>query len=183
MLGDSLLAGYGLAADAAPPARVEAKLAGSDHPVRVINAGVSGDTTADGLNRYEWSVLGSSPSLLIIALGANDYLNNLPPETARANLTRLVERARGDGIPVALLGLSLPTGAEGLPPREAAYMAIYPDLAAAFDLPLLTSMLEPVAGRADLIQADGLHPTAEGADLVADAIASFLAPIVAGLPD
>lgn len=179
MLGDSLTAGFGLPESAALPARVEARLNAAGVRARVVNAGVSGDTTADGLNRYEWSVAAARPDLLVLALGANDYLNDLPPEAPRRNLAAIIDRARADGIGVVLLGLTLPEGEGALPEREAAYLAIAPDLAAQYSLPILASMLNGVAGRPELLQPDGLHPTAEGVDLVAAEVAAFLSPIAA----
>jgi len=181
MLGDSLTAGYRLPPEAALPETLARALSASGAPVRMINAGVSGDTSADGLNRYEWSVKAASPDLLILALGANDFLNDLPPEETRANLRAILERARADGIRVALLGLSPPPDLSRLRPDKAGFAAIYPDLADAFGAPLLPDMLAPLGGRPELVMSDGLHPTEAGVEAMAAAIADFLAPVVSSL--
>ena len=105
MLGDSLTAGFGLPEDDAPPALIEERLRGQGLNVDVINAGVSGDTTAGGLARYDWSVASAKPDLLVIALGANDYLGGVTPARARQNLNAIIGRAQEAALPIALVGL------------------------------------------------------------------------------
>lgn len=181
MLGDSLTAGYQLPLNAALPAAVERALKEEGVSARVINAGVSGDTTADGLARYDFSVADVKPDLLVVALGANDFLNGFPPETAKKNLSAIIERAKKDDLTVALMGIVVPEGSSATNDREAEFAAIYPELAGKYELPLLPNMLAAVSGQSNLLQSDGLHPTSEGVELMADDIAGFLAPLVAEL--
>jgi acyl-CoA thioesterase-1 len=179
MLGDSLTAGYELPPGAALPAVLQRVFDDRDIPAKFVNAGVSGDTTADGLNRYDWSVKGSGADLLVIALGANDFLAELPPETPRRNLAAILERARADNIPAVLVGVAIPGDEHD--DREAAYAAIYPDLSQQFDAPYYPDMLGAVAGRPDLLQQDGIHPTQGGVEAMAAGMADFLAPLVEDL--
>jgi acyl-CoA thioesterase-1 len=177
MLGDSLTAGYQLAAGEALPAAIQRRFDAAGVAATLVNAGVSGDMTADGLNRYDWSVAGSGADLLVVALGANDFLNGLPPEIPRRNLAAILTRAKDDGIATALVGVSIPEGATPSP-REIEFAAIYPSLAAEFGAPLMPDMLGPVAGQAGLLMADGVHPTAEGVEAMAEALTEFLVPVV-----
>jgi acyl-CoA thioesterase-1 len=174
MLGDSLTAGFGVAAEEALPAVIERQLVEEGVNITIVNAGVSGDTTADALNRYDFSVGQANPDLLVVALGANDYLNGLDPKTALGNLNRLLDRAVKDEIPVALVGVSVPDGGGIQPEFETAYKAIYPDLARSYGAPLYPNMLASVAGRPDLLQEDGLHPTSEGIQAIAADMGPFL---------
>ena len=179
MLGDSLTAGFQLPAAAALPAALQREFEARGVPVRFVNAGVSGDTTGDGLNRYEWSVEGSSADLLVVALGANDFLSDLPPDVPKRNLAAILAKAKEDNIAAVLLGVSIPGEAKS--EREAAYAAIYPQLASEFGVPYFPDMLAPVAGKPGLLQQDGVHPTSEGVEAMAGAIAGFLAPLVEDL--
>ncbi len=179
MLGDSLTAGYQLPAGNALPAALQRDFEARDVPAKFVNAGVSGDTTADGLNRYDWSVTGTNADLLVIALGANDFLQELPPETPRRNLAAILERAKKDNLPAVLIGVAIPGDSQD--EREAAYAAIYPELSAQYGAPYFPNMLGAVAGQPNLLQQDGLHPTAEGVEAMAAAITEFLAPLVVDL--
>jgi acyl-CoA thioesterase-1 len=176
MLGDSLTAGFQLPAGNALPAALQRVFDDRAIPAKFVNAGVSGDTTADGLQRYDWSVKDVHADLLVVALGANDFLNELPAETPRKNLRAILQKAKADGLPVALIGVTIPGDTQD--DREAAYAAIYPDLAKEFGVPYYANMLAPVAGRPDLLQDDGLHPTEKGVEAMADGIAGFLEPLV-----
>jgi acyl-CoA thioesterase I len=176
MLGDSLTAGYDLPSGAALPAALQRDFDAQGVGAKFVNAGVSGDTTADGLNRYDWSVAGSRAAMLVVALGANDFLQDLPPETPRKNLAAILTRAKKDGIPAVLVGVALPDQSPDA--REAAYAAIYPDLAKEFGVPYFQDMLGPIAGKPNLHLDDGLHPTAEGVEAMARALTGFLAPLV-----
>ena len=178
MLGDSLTAGYQLPPGNALPAAIQRDLDGKGVRAKMVNAGVSGDTTADGLNRYDFSVTGSGAKLLVVALGANDFLNRFPAETPRKNLSAILDKARKEHVRVALLGVALPDGATPSDGREAAYAAIYPDLAKTYGIPYYPNMLAAIAGKPQLIQQDGVHPTAEGVEAMAAGIAEFLAPLV-----
>jgi acyl-CoA thioesterase-1 len=185
MLGDSLTAGYQLPPGNALPAALQRKFDANGVKAKLINAGVSGDATADGLNRYDWSVTGTRASILVVALGANDFLQGLPAETPKKNLAAILTRAQEDDIPAVLVGVAIPGATlpgDRADAREAAYAAIYPDLAKQFGIPYFQNMLGPVAGKAGLLQQDGLHPTAEGVEAMAGELASFLEPLVKDLP-
>jgi acyl-CoA thioesterase-1 len=174
-LGDSLTAGFGLAADEAFPALVAASLAARGTPIRAINAGVSGDTTAGGLRRLDWA-LRSRPQVVVVALGANDGLRGQPLEAIEANLRAIVERCRAAGAKVLLAGMLMPPNYGGA--YASGFAAIYPRLAKELGLPLVPFLLEGVAGRPELNQADGIHPTAEGQKLVARQLEPYLAELV-----
>lgn len=179
MLGDSLTAGYELGEREALPAVVERMLAERGVTAKIVNAGVSGDTTADGLNRYDWSVKGTGADLLVVALGANDFMNGLDAERPKKNLAAILDRAKAHGIPAALIGVAIPDNDLG--PRDAAYAAIYPDLAKQYGVPYMPDLMAPVAARSDLLMEDGLHPTARGVEAMAAGVTEFLAPIVSAL--
>jgi acyl-CoA thioesterase-1 len=174
-LGDSLTAGLGLPADQAFPALVGAALAAEGHPVQVVNAGVSGDTTAGGVRRLDW-LLGQHPDVVVVGLGGNDMLRGQPPEEVARNLRDLVVRSRDAGAAVLLLGMRAnPTLG---PDYAAAFDAVYPALAAELSVPLVPFLLEGVVGDPALVQPDGLHPTAEGHARLADLVRPALAPLV-----
>lgn len=177
-LGDSLTAGYGLEPADALPEQVQQAWKGAGIDAVAVNAGVSGDTTANGLARFDWSVLSAEPDLLVIALGSNDYLMGVPADIARANLSEILTRARSAGIPAVLVGVSV-RGVVQPGSREAEFAAIYPELAAEFGVPLYPSLLGEIEGEPALLQSDGLHPTREGVERIAAPLADFLAPLVA----
>lgn len=179
MLGDSLTAGYNLPAGNALPAALQRKFDGDGVKAKFVNAGVSGDTTADGLNRYDWSVTGTNAAVLVVALGANDFLQGVAPEIPKKNLAAILKRAKDDDIAAVLVGVTIPS--DGKDAREAAYAAIYPALAKEFGVPYFTNMLAPVAGKAGLLQQDGLHPTADGVEAMAGELAGFLESLVKDL--
>lgn len=182
-LGDSLTAGYGLEPDDALPEQVEAVWRARGLDAVAINAGVSGDTTANGLARFDWSVTAADPDLLVVALGANDFLMGVPPDVTRANLSAILDKAKSAGIPAVLVGLS-PRGEIAPGSREAAFAAIYPGLAAEFGVPYYPSLLGSIESDPAMLQSDGLHPTREGVVKIAGPLASFLEPVIAGLePD
>ncbi len=174
-LGDSLTAGLGVDEDQAFPAVVGRRLREAGTPVRIVNAGVSGDTTAGGLRRLDW-VLSRRPDVLVVGLGANDALRGQPVEGIRANLDAIVKRARASGAEVLLLGMRIPTN-YGRDYTEA-FAAVYPAVAKASRVPLVPFLLEGVGGREGLNQADGLHPTAAGHALLAENVLPYLRPLV-----
>jgi len=163
VLGDSLSAGLGLSASAAFPARLQKALKAKGIDVDMINAGVSGDTTSGGRDRLDWSVPEGTQAV-VLELGANDALRGIDPKVPRAALTEILTRLQARGIAVLLCGMLAPPnyGAD----YSAKFNAIYPDLAKTFSVPLYPFFLEGVASDAKLNQADGLHPTAEGVDLI-----------------
>ena len=163
VLGDSLSAGYGLPSRAALPARLEAALRGLGLDVAVIDAGVSGDTSAGGLARLEWALV-DEPHAVIVALGANDALRALDPALTRENLNRLVGRLSQRGLPVLVAGMLAPRnlGAD----YSERFDAIYPELATRHAVLLYPFLLQGVAGVAALNQADGIHPNATGVEAI-----------------
>ena len=166
-LGDSLTAGLGLSPGKAFPDRLEAALRAKGWDVKVINAGVSGDTAADGLARYEWAVPPNADAL-IIELGANDMLRGLKPEATKATLAAILDKARAAHLPTLLAGMR---AAPNLGPEYAdQFSAIYPALAKAYDVPLYPFFLDGVAGDPKLNQPDGLHPTADGVEVIVQKI-------------
>jgi acyl-CoA thioesterase-1 len=163
VLGDSLSAGLGLSASSAFPARLQKSLETKGIAVHMINAGVSGDTTSGGRDRLDWSVPEGTEAV-ILELGANDALRGIDPRVTRAALTDILTRLKARKIAVLLCGMVAPPnyGSE----YSARFNAIYPDLAKSFGVPLYPFFLEGVATDAKLNQADGLHPTAEGVDVI-----------------
>jgi acyl-CoA thioesterase-1 len=163
VLGDSLSAGLGLPAPAAFPARLQKALISKGIAVEMINAGVSGDTSSGGRDRLDWSVPQGTEAV-IVELGANDALRGIDPKVTRAALSDIVTRLKARGIAVLLCGMVAPPnyGAD----YSARFNAIYPDLAGQFGVPLYPFFLEGVAADAKLNQADGMHPTAEGIDVI-----------------
>jgi len=174
--GDSLTAGLGLPANAAFPAKLEAWLHRQGIEVRVVNAGVSGDTTADGLARLDWA-LADKPDLVILALGANDALRGIDPSTVRDNLDKMIEKIRASGAKVLLIGMLAPPnwGEE----YKHAFDAIFPELARAHRLPLYPFFLEGVAMKPELNQPDGLHPNESGVAVLVNRIAPMVARLLA----
>jgi acyl-CoA thioesterase I len=175
-LGDSLTAGLGVGADEAYPALLQARLRREGFEYRVVNAGVSGDTSAGGLRRIDWA-LRLSPAVVIVALGANDGLRGQPPEALRDNLTRIVERARAAGARVLLAGMRVPPNYGDDYAR--AFAGVYPAVAKATGVPLAPFLLDGVAGDPRLNQADGIHPTAEGQRRIAERLWPYLKPLLA----
>jgi acyl-CoA thioesterase I len=163
VLGDSLSAGLGLSAPAAFPARLQKALQSKGIAVDMINAGVSGDTSSGGRDRLDWSVPEGTEAV-ILELGANDALRGVDPKVTRSALTDILTRLKARGIAVLLCGMYAPPnyGAD----YSARFNAIYPDIAREFGVPLYPFFLEGVATEAKLNQPDGLHPTADGIDVI-----------------
>jgi acyl-CoA thioesterase-1 len=167
VLGDSLSAGYGLPATSAFPVRLQKALKDKGIEVDMVNAGVSGDTTSGGLARLDWSVAEGTEAV-ILELGANDALRGIDPKVPRAALEQILTRLKARNIKVLLCGMLAPPNFG--PEYAAQFNAIYPDLAKAFEVPLYPFFLEGVASDAKLNQGDGIHPTAEGVDVIVRAI-------------
>ena len=166
-LGDSLTAGLGLPQSAAFPAQLEAALKARGQNVKVVNAGVSGDTAAAGLARLDWA-LPDDASAVIIELGANDALQGLDPAATKATLEKIITEVKARGLPILLAGMEAPRnlGKEYV----AAFGAIYPDLAARYDLILYPFFLDGVALDDHLTLNDGMHPNAKGVARIVDGI-------------
>ena len=163
VLGDSLSAGYGLPLDSAFPARLEKALREKGLKVDILNAGVSGDTSSAGRDRLDWSIPEGTEAV-IVELGANDALRGLDPAVTRAALEDIIKRLQARKIAVMLVGMLAPRNYG--PEYAAKFDPIYPDLAKAYDVPLYPFFLDGVAAEAKLNQADGMHPTAEGIDVI-----------------
>jgi acyl-CoA thioesterase-1 len=163
VLGDSLSAGYGLAKAAAFPEQLQKSLKSKGIAVDVSNAGVSGDTSSGGRDRLDWSVPDGTEAV-IVELGANDALRGTDPAVTRSALSDILTRLKARKIAVLLCGMVAPPnyGSD----YSAQFNAIYPDLAKSFGVPLYPFFLQGVAADASLNQADGMHPTAEGVDVI-----------------
>ena len=165
VLGDSLTAGLGIPRDRAYPAILQRKIQDAGIPLEVVNAGISGDTTADGLRRANWALEGDV-RLLILALGANDGLRGLPTGQMKTNLQTIIHRARQRAIPVLLVGMEAPPNFGEQ--YAAAFRQVFQDLARENKVMFVPFLLEGVAGVPDLNQPDGVHPTSAGAARIAD---------------
>lgn len=175
-LGDSLTAGYGLSATDAFPVRLEAHLRQGGLPVRVLNSGVSGDTTAGGRARLDW-VLSDDPDAVIVQLGANDALRGIDPVDAARNLNEILVKLKQKGIRVLLAGMLAPPN---LGERYTnAFNAIYPDLANTHDVMLYPFFLDGVAAQPNLNQPDGIHPNAEGVAVIVERISPYVKCLLA----
>lgn len=162
-LGDSLTAGLGLDAAQAFPAQLEAALKAKGHDVRIINAGVSGDTARQGAERLDWALTDDVKGVLV-ELGANDALRGLPPQQAGAALDEILTKLTARKLPVLVLGMRAPPNLG--PDYVAAFDGLYAPLAAKHGALLYAFFLEGVAGDTKLNQADGIHPTAEGVGII-----------------
>ena len=167
VFGDSLVAGYSLPPDASYPAQLEKALKAKGVNATVMNAGVSGDTTAAAASRLDWA-LADKPTHVIVELGANDMLRGLAPEQARTNLDGILAKLKQANLPVLLMGmLAAPNLGADYGRR---FNTIYPDLAAKHGVPLYPFFLDGVAGEARLNLSDGIHPTREGVAIMVDRI-------------
>ena len=173
--GDSLTAGLGVSVEESYPAQLQRRLDVLGYTYRVINAGVSGDTTAGGLRRVSW-ILTNKPDVVILELGANDGLRGLSVDQTRHNLREIIQRLQEAGVGVVLAGMKLPPnyGQDYL----ARFEGIYPSLAKEYRLPLIPFFLEGVGGSSSLNQADGIHPTAKGYALVVEQVLKILGPLL-----
>ena len=174
-LGDSLTAGLGVAADETYPALLQARLRREGFAYRVVNAGVSGDTTAGGLRRVDW-VLRAHPAIVIVALGANDGLRGQPVAAMRDNLVAIVTRLRAAGARVLLAGLRMPPNYGDVYTRE--FADAFPRVARQTSVAFVPFLLEGVAGDPALNQPDGIHPNAAGQRVVADTVWHALRPLL-----
>lgn len=175
ILGDSLTAGLGLPQAEAYPTLLQERIDGNQLSYEIVNAGVSGDTSAAGLRRLDWALEGNV-RVLVVALGANDGLRGLPADALKQNLDEIIRRAKARHITVVLAGMeALPNLG---PDYAKAFHDVYPALAKTHDVPLVPFLLDGVAGVPALNQTDGIHPTEEGARRVADNVWSVLEPVL-----
>lgn len=173
--GDSLTAGFGVEPGLSYPDYLQKEIDAHKLPWRVVNQGISGDTTMDGLNRVG-DVIAAKPSIVILEFGGNDGLRGLPLENTRSNLDQMIKQLEAAGIQVVLAGMTLPPnyGPEYIRPFE----KIYVDLAAKYKIPRIRFLLEGVGGNPHLMQRDGLHATAEGNAIVAKNVFRTLQPLL-----
>jgi acyl-CoA thioesterase I len=174
VLGDSLTAGLGVAKAASYPSLLQERIDAAGFDYEVVNAGVSGDTSAGGLARLDWALDGDV-RVLIVALGGNDGLRGLPAAELQGNLAQIIERAQARGITVILAGMEAPPnyGRDYI----VSFHKVYPALAEKYHVALVPFLLQGVAGDETLNQRDGIHPTAAGARIVADNVWAVLKPI------
>jgi acyl-CoA thioesterase I len=184
-LGDSLTQGYGLPQDEGLVPQLEAWLQDEGIDVIVINAGVSGDTTAGGLSRLDWT-LADEPDAMVVALGGNDLLRGIDPAASRANLQAILERLTEEAIPAMLVGLPAP-GNYG-PEFRDAFEAMYTDLSRDYDAPLYPNLLQPISEKyelglsySELMQDDHLHPSADGVAAIVEGLGPVVAAWLEGL--
>lgn len=179
ILGDSLTAGLGLPSSQAYPALLQQRIDRRGLDYEVVNAGVSGDTTAGGLRRLNW-VLSGEVRVLVVALGANDGLRGLPVAEMRRNLSTIVATARNRGVQVLLAGMEAPPNVG--PEYTEAFRDVYRDVARSQSVPLIPFLLEGVAGESNLNQRDGIHPNEAGAEHLAETVWQALEPILTPAP-
>ena len=173
--GDSLTAGYGLAPEDTFPVRLERALRARGIRARVVNAGLSGDTTAGGRARLDWSLAGK-PALMIVQLGGNDALRGIEPALTRANLDAIIGRIRAAGVAVVLAGMRAPPNMGDRYARE--FNAIFADLARGHGVTLYPFFLEGVAARPEYSQEDGIHPNRRGVEIIVERFAPVLAQAI-----
>jgi len=173
--GDSLTAGAGIQPSASYPANLQRMLDSAGYHYRVVNEGVSGDTTKDGLERIN-RVLARKPQIVVVEFGGNDGLRGLPVPFMQQNIATMIERLQTNGAKVALAGITLPPqyGTDYI----ARFDAMYPALAKRFHVPLLPFLLQDVYGVQGDIQQDGVHPTAQGAKQVAVNVEKLIQPML-----
>jgi acyl-CoA thioesterase I len=180
VLGDSLAAGLGLAPNQAFPVRLQDALAARGRKVRVINAGVSGDTTAGGLARLDW-VLADKPQVAIVELGANDALRGLDVRAMRANLTAILKRFEQERVKVLLAGMKAPPNYGSAYVRE--YEQVFAGLVKDHDVIYYPFFLDGVAAQRELNQGDGIHPNAKGVDLIVANILPYVEKLLSQVGD
>ncbi|HEV2863666.1 MAG TPA: arylesterase [Pyrinomonadaceae bacterium] len=174
--GDSLTAGYGLDPAQSYPALLQKKLDDDGFQYEVVNAGVSGDTSAAGVRRIDWSLQDGDVRFVILELGANDFLRLQPVAETKKNLSQIIERSKARGARVLLAGIYTTTNAGAEYQRQ--IHDAFQSLAQEHQVPLIPFFLEGVAGKAELNQDDGVHPNAEGTKIVADTVYSHLKPLL-----
>ena len=176
VFGDSLTSGFGIGHDEAYPADLQALIDAAGYPYEVINAGVSGDTSAAGARRLDWVLEDRDVAAFVLALGGNDAMRGLPPSEMKKNLGTIIDGVEAQGIPVLLAGL----GSDEIPDDRYIrnLLGVYAQLAEERDVTFMPNLLENVAGVAALNQSDGKHPNAAGARIVAENVWKYLKPML-----
>lgn len=176
VVGDSLSSGYGIAADQSWVAKLEERLQSEGYGYEVVNASIAGDTSAGGLSRLPRLLETHSPAIVVIELGGNDGLRGQPVETLRNNLSRMIEQSQAKGADVVLAGMQIPPNYG--PAYTKSLAAVYPELAAKYDVALVEFLLEDVALHSHLMQADGIHPNAAGQEIVLENVWPVLSKLL-----
>jgi acyl-CoA thioesterase I len=174
--GDSLSAGFGLLEKESYPYLLQEKLKADGHDFEVINAGVSGDTTLGGLERIDWVLEIENIKVLILELGANDLMRGVPVAKVKANLETMIRKAKAKNVRILLCGMLAPSGSSDYA-RE--FTNLFPDLATEHKLEFLPFLLDGVALKKELNQADGIHPNAEGEKIMTENVYKALKPMIA----
>jgi len=176
-LGDSLTAGFGLSKTEAFPQKIQEKLDAGGYDYQVVNAGISGDTSAGGLRRIDW-LLRQKPAILFLALGANDGLRGVQPDETAKNLSSIIDRARKKypEVQILLAGMKVPPNLGGDYAR--AFEAVFDKVSVQKQVALMPFLLQDVAGQAKLNLADGIHPTEEGHRIIAENVWTYLEPLL-----
>jgi acyl-CoA thioesterase-1 len=174
-LGDSLTAGFGLSLAEGYPARLQERLDEAGYRMRIVNAGVSGDTTAGGLRRLDWALIGDV-RILILALGGNDGLRGLPVKQMKDNLSKIIVSALDQGVLVLLTGMEAPPNFGSSYTEN--FRRVFLELDADYDVSFVPFLLEGIAARLELNQSDGIHPNAAGAELIAEQLWTYLEPMI-----
>lgn len=175
-LGDSLTAGFGLAENESYPYLLQQKLEAEGYEYEVINAGVSGDTSLGGLERADWVLSQPNAEILILELGANDLLRGMPVDRMKSNLAGIIEKAKAKNMKILLCGMLAPPSMGS--DYETNYRNAFPDLADEYNVAFLPFLLDGVAMKKELNQADGIHPNAEGTRLMMENIYAELKPLL-----
>ncbi len=176
-LGDSLTAGFGLTEKESYPYLLQERLKADGHDYEVINAGVSGDTSLGGLERADWVLEQDNAQILILELGANDLLRGVPPTKMKANLDQIIRKAKAKNLKILLCGMLAPPTMGVEYQRE--FSIAFPDLASQHKVAYLPFLLENVAMKRELNQADGIHPNAEGSRIMTDNVYRALKALLA----
>lgn len=174
--GDSLTAGFGLSEKESYPFLLQQRLNADGFNYEVVNAGVSGDTSAGGLERIDWSLEQDNVKILILGLGANDLLRGLPPAKMKQNLSEIIKRAKARNVKVLLCGMIAPPTMGAKYQQE--FIGAFPDLADEYDVAFMPFILEGIALDKRLNQADGIHPNAEGAKVLTENVYRSLKPLL-----
>lgn len=174
--GDSLTAGFGLAEKESYPYLLQEKLKADGYDFEVVNAGVSGDTSLGGLERSDWVLDQENAKILVLELGANDMIRGVPVQKMKANLDKIIRKAKAKNLKILLCGMLAPPTMGAAYQRE--FTMAFPDLASEHKVEFLPFLLENIALKKELNQADGIHPNAEGARIMADNIYKALKPLL-----
>lgn len=172
LFGDSITAGYGLSTDEVLAVRMEAQLTAKSYKVHVINGGVSGDTSGGGRNRLAWTLTRYKPDIVVVALGGNDALRAISPAITRDNLASILALLKEQHIKTLFSAVRAPAnlGAD----YSDNFNRIYPELAQKYNVPLYPFLLTPIYGKPDLMQEDGIHPNAEGVNIIAEKLVYYM---------